>query len=312
MPLGFLTDFLFGDDVDSSVETVDRLSPEQNTALNQLLSLLGGRLGLGEDEEGGDPQGQEQQLPFQNLLGLSLTGLESLSEQLPGLGQGPPQFQAGTPPAGQAGQAPGPPAGLGDLFGGQGFEGFFDTTVQNPLLDQFQSEILPGISRQFGGNSFFDSDRGSADARAQDELLSQLAQTRAGLGYRAALDQHQAGLDTHRAGLDAHALNLRGDELGINRYLAGLQGGRLGLDTYLGGLQGLNTQGNLLSTLLGGYSTLTGLAQGQQGLQQGQDSETIKQLLLALGIPTTENIGFQGHDDPGAIGPLGSILALLL
>ena len=194
MPFGSIGDFLFGEEVDPTVEQRSTLTPEQGDLQRQLLAFLGQRLG------------SSGASPFPSLEHLSLAGLETL-----GASAQNPREQ---------------PEGLGDLFGGQGFEGFFDTTVQQPLLEQFQSEILPGISRQFGGNAFFDSDRGAADARAQDELLSTLTQERSRLGYQAAIDQNRAGLDAYTAGL-----------------------------------QGDQTQAALISALLGGYGTLSNIQQ---------------------------------------------------
>ena len=197
MPFGFIKDLLFGEEVDPTVQTQTTLTPEQSDLQRQLIALLGQQLG------------GPRESPFPSLDHLSLAGLETL-----GASAQNPREQ---------------PEGLGDLFGGQGFEGFFDTTVQQPLLEQFQSEILPGISRQFGGNAFFDSDRGAADSRAQDELLSTLTQERSRLGYQAAIDQNRAGLDAYTAGL-----------------------------------QGDQTQAALISALLGGYGTLSNIQQTPQ------------------------------------------------
>lgn len=72
---------------------------------------------------------------------------------------------------------------LQQLTGGpQDINQFFQDTVQDPLVRNFQEDILPGISRRFSSN-FFSSDRQDADARAQEELLRQLTQARSGFAY---------------------------------------------------------------------------------------------------------------------------------
>lgn len=113
------------------------------------------------------PQFQNQ---FDTLGGFQNLGFENLLNQM---SQQSGVFNTGTN------------ALLQQLTGGpQDINQFFQDTVQDPLLQNFQEDILPGISRQYASN-FFSSDRQNADARAQEELLRQLTQARSGFSFNA-------------------------------------------------------------------------------------------------------------------------------
>jgi hypothetical protein len=55
---------------------------------------------------------------------------------------------------------------------------FFTNAVQNPALDSFQRDVLPKISRQFGGADFFSSERQSSEGLARQDLLNSLTAQR--------------------------------------------------------------------------------------------------------------------------------------
>ena len=64
------------------------------------------------------------------------------------------------------------------------FEEFFNTSIRDPLLKDFQDIILPRTARQFGGTQFFSSERQEADARGRDDLTDSLTRARSELGFR--------------------------------------------------------------------------------------------------------------------------------
>lgn len=65
---------------------------------------------------------------------------------------------------------------------GQDIESYFNATIQEPLLRQFEEDILPRISRTYG-DQFFGSERREADVRAREDLLDALATERARVGF---------------------------------------------------------------------------------------------------------------------------------
>ena len=126
------------------------------------------------------------------------------------------------------------------LGGGQGLEDeFFKTNVQDPLLESFQDEILPGISRTFASD-FFSSDRANADERAMEELIQQLVRGKSDVALRG------RGQRIEAAGLAPGA-----DAFGIERLLAFLQAGGVGRENERFGLEQENTRVNQLLQLLG-------------------------------------------------------------
>ena len=86
-----------------------------------------------------------------------------------------------------------------------GFETYYNDVVRDPLLENFEENILPGISRRFAGNALFDTERQQADASAQEDFGIQLERGRS----RAALDIENLGLQrqTASAGANLSALD---------------------------------------------------------------------------------------------------------
>lgn len=97
-------------------------------------------------------------------------------------------------------------------MGPQDFDEYFTTNVQGPLLEDFQDEILPGISRSYAQSGFFGSDRERTDRMAQEELLQQLVGARSKFAYESQNSQlnrliQAAGLG---AGIDSTAVGTYG------------------------------------------------------------------------------------------------------
>lgn len=181
-------DFLFGTKPSSKVESKTLQSPEQEEMLRQLIEFLGEySMGSG----------------LGNLESTSLAGLERFAEE--GAAGGSQLFQSGSD-------------ALQRIMGssGEDFEQFYQTSIKEPLLQEFEEDVMPRISRQFGASGFFGSDRRAADRGARDDLLSALvrgkSQTRLGArqqelqaagiipGFETA--RGQVGLSSAQAGLD--------------------------------------------------------------------------------------------------------------
>ena len=169
-------------------------------------------------------------------------------------GQGAQQFQPGgtlTDIAGGAGGQFQPSGALGGVASGEGgqfqvgsgsplsqffsadpqeFENFFTEAVQKPLLERFERDILPAITRRGAGTgSLFGGGTRENIQRAQEDLLSELTQQRAITGFQSRESALNRAL---QAGSTAEQLNLQGFE--------GARGREFGASTALEqlGLQG--------------------------------------------------------------------------
>lgn len=124
------------------------LTPEQQAVYSSLLQTLQGNMGS-----------------FGPATTTSLQGLEELALAMVG-------------PEGSRATSAG---ALRDIISSSGkeFDTFYKTNIQDPLVRDFQTEILPGISRKFAGSGFFSSDRARADQLATEDLSRQLVQGKA-------------------------------------------------------------------------------------------------------------------------------------
>lgn len=253
--MALLDGILGGSKSTSSAETLSRLSPGQEGLLNEnLLPFLKG--------EGNLPR---ERTPFQ---GMSLQALEDLVQK----------------------RASGEIAPASDILRGiidqgpQDFEDFFTRTVQDPALERFQEDVLPGISRKFS-SSFYGSERREADQRAQEEFIDSLMKARSGLAFKTEEAQRDralraAGLLPQSEGQDIQNIftGLRAEQFPeqqqINNILRTL---------------GLQTQENVVT-----------VDPGEGGILQGLDAGSIMKIIklfkkggtaLAGGLGTTAGLG---------------------
>ena len=158
----------------------------------------------------------------------------------------------------------------------QQLDDFFTTNIQNPMLERFQEDILPGISRRFaGGNQFFGSERQRADDVARENLLDTLTQERSRLGFEQFGQARDRALQAAgaQAGAQTAAQQAQSQEA--------LGRGGLALQDLLGrgGLileQGLGTQGQRLQA--DQFGQQGAIAQGNQFLQALQANQQAEQL----------------------------------
>ena len=231
-------DILFGEAPSVDTQILDTLTPEQREALNSLLT------DLGIDREGFagtlnvDPS---------DLSNLSLDALEDRARLL-----GDPNRQNNL-----NAQASETLMRLLDFDSADaGIEDFFRTNIRDPALEEFQRNILPAISRDFGGANFFGSERAETDQRAQSSLIDSLTRARSGLAFNAReSDRNRAlqalGLAPSIAGADTDELLklLQAGEIGTG--LSERNAGRE-FDAFLAES---NIDQNRISQLLSGINT---------------------------------------------------------
>ena len=231
-------DILFGEAPSVDTQILDTLTPEQREALNSLLT------DLGIDREGFagtlnvDPS---------DLSNLSLDALEDRARLL-----GDPNRQNNL-----NAQASETLLRLLDFDSADaGIEDFFRTNIRDPALEEFQRNILPAISRDFGGANFFGSERAETDQRAQSSLIDSLTRARSGLAFNAReSDRNRAlqalGLAPSIAGADTDELLklLQAGEIGTG--LSERNAGRE-FDAFLAES---NIDQNRISQLLSGINT---------------------------------------------------------
>ncbi len=240
-----LGDILFGSAPSSKIETKSKKTPEQEELLKQLLGFFGE---------------YSQSSGLGNLESTSLAGLERFAEE--GAAGGSQLYQSGSDAIQRL---------LGQ--GQDDFSNFFESNIKEPLLQDFEEDVLPRISRQFGRSGFFGSDRVRTDESAREDLLRALVKGKretvlggraqnlqaAGMipGFESARGQGilaggQVGLDERRKRL-SQALQA----LGINpvENIATAEGGSSGLlSSFLSGAGG----GELFKKFLGGKKAPVG------------------------------------------------------
>lgn len=171
--MGFLSDFLLGKSPKAHFKSFDLISPTQRGGLDALIAQL--------QRQSPQPYTGDFTAPLSGGEKTSLAALEQRALEMAS-----PEAQANFEGAGKTLQQ------LMD-FEGQTADTskYWETNVQNPLLEQFSQEILPQISRQFSGADFFSSERQGAEATAREDLL----QTLTGSREKVALDAFNQSRD---------------------------------------------------------------------------------------------------------------------
>ena len=240
-----ILDILFGEGPSVDTQTLDTLTPEQQAELNKLLQQLGSSSG---PKFEGDLNVEQS-----DLSQLSLAGLE---ERALALSDPNRKSELST-------QATQSLLSLLDFESADaGIEDFFRTNVRDPALEEFQRNILPAISRDFGGANFFSSERRETDQSAQGQLIESLSRSRSGLAFNARES------DRNRA-LQALGLVPESENRDINQLLA----------------------------ILGAGETTTGLKERNVGrefdqfiAESGFDRDRISQLLAGINTQAFENV----------------------
>lgn len=275
---GGVGEAIFGESPSAEIESGRTVGPGQvavNTVLKELFTGTGKLPASIASPDQGSFQAFEDPIVagLSDLEQLSLAGIEELTS---GIAAGGVPGQ-GQEVAGASQQA------LLDLLaqGPQDFEDFFQSAVAQPLIEQFNEEILPGISRR-NASGFFGSERIRADERAAEDLSEALAGTRGELAFTSRENQlnrvlEALGLAPGIAGLGGQ---LAGEELGLLE--RGLAAGSVPREVETSQLVSLYEE----------------FLRGQKF-----DERLINQMIGFGTAPTTENIGIALGGSEGLIGP---------
>jgi len=153
-------DFLFGKKPSMETRQLPRWSPEQQKLMKKFAGWAGEDFGEpGEAYPGGSPYGSD-------ISQLSLAGLESM-------------FGADGLMQGAGGK-------LQDIIKGDpsDFEEYYQKSVYDPMMRQFEEDIIPGIGRQVG-SAYWGSERLGQEEKAREDLMQSLVGSRAQMAYGA-------------------------------------------------------------------------------------------------------------------------------
>lgn len=261
--MGFIDDLLLGEGPSFNTRSLSTISPEQREALNQLLAQMQSRTPT--QYTGQMSAGMS---PFEQA---SLTALEQRSQAL---AAPDPTLQA----AGGAVQR------LTDFESQTGNASeYFRTNVQEPALQGFEKEVMPRISRSFGGADFFSTERQQAEGLAREDLLESLT------AQRTAVELDQFNQSRNRA--------LQAAGLAPQLTQAENQRSQTQIDILrAAGIEREVAQGGLDRN----YAEFV-----RQQEQQRQNDDALRQLTLT---PTIENLGMS---DPGSAGLLATMLGAM-
>lgn len=262
--MGGIVDSVFGSEPSKSESQLPTLTPEQQQLLKDLVS----RVSL--DDVNNRSFGLA---PSQTEL-TSLAGLEQVANNIiPGQAAQQENIQSATGSGLDA---------LETIFtqGPQDIDDFFTATVQDPLLEEFQEDILPNIQTRFAP-AFFGGERREAEARAREDLLDTLVRERARIGFEARESDQAKQLTA------ASILPGFGQFASTQESLAPA------------------AQTSLFSALLETGAQGAGI----RGRQLDERNRRLQQALGALGVPAFENVVTTTEGSPGAIGSaIGSAL----
>jgi hypothetical protein len=133
-------------------------------------------------------------------------------------------------------------------------EGFYNDTIANPAMQQFQNTVVPQMNEQFGGK-FHSSARTKTLGKAFSDLQNTLSQQRGNLFYNELLQSQQGqenALSRQMQALSGMS-GLMSSPLGVNaKQVVQSQGGS-GLLTQMNQLMGTAQGGvNLYNSIMGG------------------------------------------------------------
>lgn len=178
---------------------------------------------------------------------------------------------------------------------------YFNSSVQDPMLRDFQNKVLPQLTQRFSGQAGFGSDRMRQEQLVTNDMMNILANSRTNMAFNA---QNQANTNKMQAAIALPGVT----SAGINDMLNMQQGGnrqnaidQTMLDNqykdFLRQLSGNTQNANILTALQSGGNI--GQAADQQPLtaqyqefirQQNGGQNNINNILQALNIRPFENI----------------------
>lgn len=254
--MGFLDDLFLGKGPKLETRSLPTIDPTQRDALNELIGRVRGTRA--------QPYGGQFTTPLTGAENTSLAALEERSRML--ATQDPTLQAAGTSLQGQLDYG----KNTADATD------FYRTNVEQPLLENFERDVLPRIGRSYGGNSFFTSERQASEGLARQDLLQSLT------GAKSNIELDQYNRSRERA-LQAASLAPGVAQAETNRS-AELR--------------------NVLAaqSLPRDIQDRENEARYADFLRQIQEDDRTKALLAQLGLtPTIENIGMTNPGSPGLV-----------
>lgn len=216
-------------------------------------------------------------------------------------------------------------------FDQEGFDEFFDASVVQPLLESFERDILPAITRRGAGTgNLFGTATRESISRQQENLVDEIAKQRSIQGFQA----RQAGLDRGlQAASLAEQLEASGFESARAREFDAAQGvfqaeetrdlqqNQQQLEAALGA-EGLDIQRSTLELQsiianIAAQGISRGVANQEIAAQyadflrrEGLEDKRINQLLASIGLPAVENITTVSGGSAGVdLGGVASIIS---
>jgi len=252
---------LFGDDPSTTQTTMPNLDPTQQSRLDSLISALTPAI----NNFATTPTAYTNPFsaPLSNLQSMSLTALEGLSQQMASA----PIYQQSQDSLMKA-----------MTSNPQDINDYFTNAVANPLMKQFQTQLLPQLQGTFAGNNAFGSDKLRATNVLTQNLTDSLASQRSTMAYNAFNDNANRALT---AAGQVPAVTAAP----ITNQMSTLQAGAVPQQQQ--------------------QTELTGQYQDYLNTQQQQNTQ-IQALLSALGVKTNDNVVTA---NPGTSGSAGSILS---
>lgn len=178
--LGGGGDALSGSKSSSETTPTVTMSPEQQALLKKLLAELSGGGPLTEKSTA-TPYTGSFAAPLSSLQNTSLAALEQAAMN---------QVSGGDPTIKAAAKA------VQDATSGEPVDinSYFDASVANPTIKQFQDRIIPDLTKRFSGNAAWGSDRMLAERQATEDLGKTLASSRSTMSYQALSDAKNRAL----------------------------------------------------------------------------------------------------------------------
>lgn len=301
--MGGFIDRLFGSPPDTDYRQMPTQTPEQRRLMNESLIPY---LEQNPGSHAGSFQSQEGNQFSGGMTGGEWASLDAL-EQRALNPQGPSQGQQFLQQSVQGGNQPQARTQHMERFLNEQpgeIDDYFQKTVANPLMEQFQEDILPQISRRAAGSgNFYGSDRAKADSEATEDLLSTLGRERSRMAFDARESAQNRGL---QASQFTSQVESQTEMQNADRQIQAAMG-EAGIDQDRASLELQTIAQNLSAQGIPREQRNQELAKQYADFlrQEGARDTHIAQILSALGLQAQENIITV---EEGSSGLLGSFL----
>jgi len=199
--------------------------------------------------------------------------------------------------------------------GAPGYEDWYQKTIYDPTMEQFEEETIPGIRAVYAPSGYWSSERVGSEEQAREDVLEKLVRGRSEGAFRAA----ELGLGGFRAGTErqATAAQVMSPKLEARRQAliaAGLLPGTVGAygaATEVGAVPRGVEEGKIAGEY-GEWQRRTGVEQGRTELgeqseyaeflrQQGVPADMVAMYVQALGLKPFEPYAVGQEGQPGLV-----------